>query len=370
MSVSERRGTSSRSGRQAARDDGSRLPCLDSDNCSETKKDGWYEGLGSHSGLDDFIRHNSFELSPYHKKAIFALRLNLEAHIDDCGVNHVGFMTVSFKEKVFEYKQATKLFHSFVSSDGFCQLFGKWYRVAEQHKDGSWHLHLLVECREDIRTGFDWDHWSASKKLYRSSRGKSYAHLAKCCTEDHPIRVYWQRIVRISERSKMIGRCQMEPLKSNSEGCGKYLSKYLDKGFITNRKKAEEKGAKVEKRRLVGKGSKATRAASSRFAWVSEGGRIWRAGLAQIAEHFELKDLEGFSDLWGPRWAYHLKDWVHLLPYRDLEGNQVTEVPVELMTERFGQKTIVYSRVDPESIRRAVFESLRQMKNRWKAYEK
>ncbi len=329
----------------------------------KTKKDGWYEGLGSHAGLDQFIRQNSLELSPYHKKAIFALRLNLEAHVEDCGVDRIGFMTVTFKDKVFRYKQATRLFHSFVSSDAFCGLFGKWYRVAEQHKDGSWHLHMLVECRDDIRTGFDWDHWSASKQLYRKNKGKSYSHLAKCCAKDHPIRVYWQGIVKISERSKMIGRCQMEPLKSNAEGCGKYLAKYLDKGFVTNRINAKEKGTHIERRRLVGKGGKAVRAASSRLSWVSPGGRRWRACIGEVATHFGLKDYSELSKHWGPRWAYRIKDVISYLPYTDGDGTRTMRIPMELEHE-LGQSKMKIPDISEERMRQFVFARLNEMRIR------
>ncbi|MBC2606578.1 hypothetical protein [Pelagicoccus albus] len=279
-------------------------------------------------------------------------------------------MTVTFKEKVYAYKKATKLFHSFVSSDVFCRLFGKWYRVAEQHKDGSWHLHMLVECRDNIRAAFDWDHWSASKELFGKNRGKAYAHLAKCCAKDHPIRVYWQGIVKMSERSKMIGRCQMEPIKSNAEGCGKYLAKYLDKGFVTNRINAKEKRTRVERRRLVAKGGKAIRAASSRLSWVSPDGRRWRGCIGEVATHFGLKDYSEFSKLWGPSWAYRIKDVISYLPFDDYDGARTMRIPMELGQE-LGQTKTNIPEFSEEQMRKFVFARLHEMRIRKdKSYEK
>lgn len=361
MLGSRRGGALPDAGRQAGVGHAPPLPCLNSDNCSEAPRDGWYEGLGSHLGLDAFIRRFQIALTPYHRKAIFALRENLQAHIEDCSVDRVGFLTVSFKKKVFEFKVATKRFHSFVSSDAFSSLFGKWYRVAEQHKDGSWHFHMLVECFRDIRSGFDWDHWKAAKRSFKENKGISYAHLAKCCAMDHPIRIYWHGLVKLQERSSSVGRCQMEPLRSNSEGCGKYLSKYLDKGFQTNRINAELQKRKVERRRLVGKGGKANRAASSRFSWNSCGGMLWRARLAKIADHFGFEDLDRFAKRWGPRWAYKIKELITLLPVRDADGDLHMNVPVQLFEEfgeRFGGLT---PREVEEKIAQFVFNKLTQI---------
>ncbi len=314
--------------RQAAASPSKSLPCLNSDNSSKHPNNNTRQSLGTNEGLSDYVRDNSEFLTPYHAKAVFALLENIKAHIDDIGLVYTGFLTLTFKEKVFEYKEATKRFNSFVNSTRFKALFGKWWRVAEQHKDGSWHFHLLVECGEDIRTGFDWNKYDEAKRSERRN-------LRAACPMGHSLRSLWKVTQLMIKASGCVGRIELLPIRSSAEGCGKYLVKYLSKGFIENRKK--KKDGKVERRRLTGKGGGAIRCASARMAWNSIGGAKYREKLSRIGRHFGIQ-YEDLSKWWGPRWAFLLKDLIKDMPERDHTGHLAIEINQALLMKQFDQK--------------------------------
>jgi len=96
------------------------------------------------------------------------------------------------------------------------------------------------------------------------------------------------------------------PVRTNKEGIGKYIVKYLSKGLMARRKD----GRRV---RLTAYCRKVKRAVHLPFAWVSSGARLWRKKVGMTAERFGCKDLDGLSRLFGKHWAYHLKDLIAAL---------------------------------------------------------
>ena len=51
---------------------------------------------------------------------------------------------------------------------------------------------------------------------------------------------------------------------------------------------------------------------SSKFSWASQGASVWRAKLGEFAKAMRvfgvrIRDIDGFKDAFGTRWAYHLK---------------------------------------------------------------
>lgn len=317
------------SSRQAAANGAQLLPCLNSNNSSRPKNTGSNEPKIGKWDLSQFVYRECEALSPYHKKAVLALEENIQAHIEDVGIERIGFLTLTFKSKLFDYKRATKCFNSFVSSVRFKRSFGKWWRVAEMHSDGSWHFHLLVDCLCDVRSGFNW-------LKYDEARKRKNRNLRKACPLGHSLREMWKVTQNMKRDSATVGRIEILPIRSNAEGCSRYLSKYLSKGFIDSANGSRR--IRKERRRLTGKGAGAVRRMSAQFAWYSSGARKYRAKLARIAEHFALTDISDFSVKWGKRWAYKLKQLIRSLPELDHERVPIVDINIALSWLRIEKK--------------------------------
>jgi len=266
------------------------LPCLNSNNSNDTL-------------LDQTVADSGFKLSPYQAKALFALTHNIAAFIDSVGIERIGFLTLTFDHKVFDLDEASGAFNR-LNVRVIKEFFGGWIRVIEEHKDGSWHYHLLVEMPCDIRTGFNFEAFQAAKEQYQES-GKSfeYYRLLRASTgENHPLPKIWKDL-RQRLKPYGFGRFELVPVRTNKEGISKYIAKYLSKGLTARRKD----GRRV---RLTAYCRKVKRAVHLPIAWASSGARLWRMKVGMTAEHFGCKDLDDLSRLFGNRWAYHLKDLI------------------------------------------------------------
>lgn len=283
------------------------LPCLGSHNISGLSPDTVIE-LGTQAGLATFCRVTENGLTSGQKRSLFALRNNLEEHIDSIGVKHCAFVTVTAKGRFKTSKEFQEaVFRVLISCDTFKRYFGSWYRVFEPHKSGAWHAHLLAETFDDIWTGVDLDKLRLAIKTGTKDRALTARLYREFAPADHPLREIWRAMRRLSSVSKEIGRIQVEPIRSNAEGVGKYLSKYLQKGVMY--RKAWSNG---EKTRLWAKSKGAARRVSCQFAWNSDRAREWRGKLALVGEHFGVQYGE-MKERFGPRWAYHFGQGIRAL---------------------------------------------------------
>jgi hypothetical protein len=89
-----------------------------------------------------------------------------------------------------------------------------------------------------------------------------------------------------------------------------YVSKYISKGFAFRR--PEDKGM-----RLVGSTRNVSRVCNEHFSWAEGGGKLHRLKLGVLAKMLNITSLDGFYDMFGPKWAYHLQSVIALieLPY-------------------------------------------------------
>jgi len=266
------------------------LPCLNRNNSNETV-------------LNQAISQSEFQLSPYQRKALFALTENIAKFIQDVGIERIGFLTLTFENKIYDIGEASAHFNR-LNVRVLKEYFGGWCRVIEQHKDGAWHYHLLVEMPCDIRTGFDFTAFNASKEEYqRHGNSGTYYKLLRAATgKDHPLPPLWKELwERLQGYS--FGRFELVPVRTNQDGISKYLAKYLSKGLSA----IKPDGRRV---RLWAISRNVQRAVRMPFAWVSTGARLWRRKVTMVAERFRCRDFEDIRNLAGPSWAYHLKDLI------------------------------------------------------------
>lgn len=235
------------------------------------------------------------DLSTQQRKTAFILRESVSALADRYGVNHLGFLTLTFRDHVLDHKEASRRLNSLLSN-----VIKKRYReyvgVMERQRSRRIHYHLLIVLNQDIRSGVDF------KSLARGNYSSASPGL----------RIEW-RFWRETAPKYGFGRTELLPVKSNIEAMAKYVGKYIAK-HVTERL-PEDKGA-----RLV-RYSRGARVGTTRFQFNSQGASEWRRKVATFAEivqtnnpHEVIADISDLSRFIGPRWAYHYGDFIRSLP--------------------------------------------------------
>jgi hypothetical protein len=242
------------------------LPCLNTNNCNEGKKD------------------RSESLSAAHRKTAFALKLNVVLMIGRFGLERIGFLTLTFARHVVAYKVAQKALHSLMSGV-LKKRYVEYIIVMERMDSKRIHYHLLVVMAQDIRTGFDF----TAVKRGRYGSASDY------------LRREWQ-FWRKTAPKYGFGRTELLPIKKTAEGVAKYVGKYVAKHI--GQRLPEDKGA-----RLV-RYSKGTNRIGIRFTWASSGAYMWRSKLGAFCRMLGLNsdNYKIFLKEWfGKNWVYHLR---------------------------------------------------------------
>jgi len=246
---------------------GGALPCLSSNNCTE-------------GGEKQPDKKESL-LCGNHKRTAIALSENIQYLAEQHGVEKLGFLTLTFADKVTSLVEAQKRYRS-LRTHVLQPRYGEVIRVIERQKSGRIHYHLVIVLPEDIRTGFDFS--AIAQGNYKSA--------------GHALRAEWAFWRRTAPKYRF-GRTELLPVKSTAQGIARYVGKYISK-HIENRPE-EDKGA-----RLV-EYTKGARSWSTRFGFNTIGARLWREKCAILAKAVKLEEAE-FSKRLGSRWAFKSKD--------------------------------------------------------------
>ncbi|WP_429944846.1 rolling circle replication-associated protein, partial [Escherichia coli] len=179
------------------------LPCLFRNNCTE---------ISAKTPLEP-LSPLAFELSTNLKKSASALAWNVQYFVDTYGLSNVGFLTLTFRDHVTDPKEAQRRFHS-LKTHVLSKRYRAYIRVMEPMKSGRIHYHLLVALHSDIRTGFDFP------AVYR----QEYSSANKAIRSEWS---FWRK----TAPKYGFGRTELMPVRSNSEGIGRYVGKYISKGI-------------------------------------------------------------------------------------------------------------------------------------------
>jgi hypothetical protein len=230
--------------------------------------------------------------------------------VERFGLEHVGFLTLTFADHVIKMKDAQPRFHSLNT-----HVISKRYRRAvcvwERMLSGRLHAHLLVATHEDIRTGADFQ--AFERKDYRSANPALRSQWA-----------FWRK----TAPEFRFGRTEMLPIRSNAEGIAKYVGKYIGKQLL--QRKTHDK--KTRLLRFIGYGP-GDRRARTTFAWNSPGATEWRRKLKAFAELHGFRSMEQIRRKYGPRWAFLLRVVISCTEIGDdgkaVPGGVITYHPVE-----------------------------------------
>jgi len=271
------------------------LPCQDSNNC-----------IGK--GIGQF---QSAPLSPYRKKSRHRLEMAIEWMVKEHGIEHVGLLTLSFgvpdsgrgsletfllREQAKDLEFVQGRWHSFCSNV-IVKRYQDWICILEPHKDGVWHIHVVVATKEDIRTGTDVETLSNYKLPYWMRRGK---HL-----RNEALAAEWKAL-RETACKYRFGRVELLPIKKTKEAFARYLGKYLTKTF--NLIPPGRRHRLIRYSRGVG------RHFSMRFSINGLGNLLYRTRLKMAAAMLDFRDYSLFADCFGPRWNYYLRDIIASIP--------------------------------------------------------
>ncbi|MFD1245366.1 rolling circle replication-associated protein [Paralysiella testudinis] len=256
------------------------------------------------------------EFTTAHRKSAYALELNTKALIDRFGIDHVGFMTLTFADHVTCPSEAQRRFNSLRTN--FLKHHYKHYiRVVERTKSGRIHYHLLVVCKDNIRRGLN----------FRQIAARNYK------TANEAIKRHWKNL-RTAMPKYGFGRSELMPVKTNSKGLARYVAKYIGK-HIDSRISAD-KGVRLCQT-SQDKQSK-WKIATSNFQFASPGSKLWRqklknwiievdnylferhiiGGYYRSQTDYQFMTQENYSELLtqrlGSKWAYTNRQTIAAMP--------------------------------------------------------
>lgn len=263
------------------------LPCQSSNNSTETPS----------------------KLSPYQRKNAFSINENLTFCIERHGLEKIGFLTLTFP-KHLSLKEAMRRFNS-LATHFLDKHFVCWVRVVEFTKDGRPHFHLIVVCREDIRTGFDFGNYVKMARLSSNSarRRKNSVEirtLARSLNPTPALRAIWADLREVLPEYQF-GRAELIPVRKNGAALARYVGGYIRKSM--DFRPVDAKGARLIAyskgfpRKVVG------------HAWSfhCEGSELWRAKVGVFAKLHRIRDLGHMRDRFGDRWAWWLRGLISSL---------------------------------------------------------
>lgn len=239
------------------------LPCLNSNNCIETANSGEIKQLPSQYENRKADTLNEFSTS--YKKSTTSLEMNVKAFIEAFGLNKVGFLTLTFADDVTDPKEAQRRFHS-LRTNFLKRHFPEYVCVYERTKKGRIHFHLIVNTRVDIRRCLNFREIAAGR--YSSA--------------NPALRQLWA-LLRENVHKYGFGRTELLPVKTNSKGLARYVSKYISKHI--NSRLPEDKGYRLVRTSMDKKS--VWKVANSNFAFVSKGSKEWRRKLKKWVEQVE-----------------------------------------------------------------------------------
>jgi len=326
---------------------------LYSNNCIENAQKGSQANSNENEKVATIAALTAI-LSPYHKKVAQTLFLNVQRLItkEAPSVNHVAFLTLTFPDNVTDNKEASKRFHSFRTNYlSKHEEYGQWVHVKERQKRGSWHYHMIVVLKGDIRAGINWEELSAGN--YKSA--SPY------------LRSLWKDLRENLEKYGF-GRSELLPVRSNEEAMARYIGKYISKHM--GQREENDKGV-----RLVNYSQDWVKN-SVKFAWNTKNAHEWRRKLAMFAKSLGCSELYQLSEKLGPGWVYKYLDDIIAIDltilrriFNDHADNYVIVVEFESNTFKKivqNQKARIKAETEQnvnESHRRAAEKKKRETKN-------
>ena len=243
----------------------------------------------------------------YEAKKAESLHKNLQSMIEKHGVERVVLCTLTFANDPKSMKTAQKRFDSINT-----HLLGSLFvcHITAVHRGtqrGRIHYHLIAVCRDDVRSGFDFEIWNAllaHVHLFGRNNAR-YRQLSKAlfATANPALKAIWKTF-RDRAEGYGFGMVETYPIRSNAEAVGRYVGSYV-RVAAENRQFRDKRMRTL--RYSLGKGE---RVASAQFSWVNGPAALWRSGCRMLGL---LLGLDDFKTTFGKRWAWELRAMIGVL---------------------------------------------------------
>lgn len=258
------------------------------------------------------------KIQPSNRSAIAkkaeTLYVNLSQLIRRVGIERVGFVTLTFPDNCADRIEAQRRFNSFATNFLREQSL-EFIAVPERQEREAFHYHLATAFPWDIRTGFDFtalsnaaackrEHylgggkWVAGKHEEFKRWERVYFKSANEC-----LRLWWSDLRYTAPRYKF-GRCETLPILSNAAALSRYLGAYVT--TAAGARLACDKGGRFVRYSLV------ERAASIRWSWANDNGRVFRRGCQILGTIHEL-DSVGLKFAYGAKWCWRWRRVINTL---------------------------------------------------------
>lgn len=255
-------------------------------------------------------------LSPSEQKKAFALVENIKFLVELYGLERLGFLTLTFKDNVTDFKEAQRRFNS-LATHVLRQHFKEYIVVVEPQMRGAVHYHMIVVCIADIRTGFDFQSFYVCQREYKDhGRSKRFYELKAAYTGSSStyLKGLWRHLRRVMSKYHF-GRAELLPIRTNAEGIAHYVGNYLKKGSMY-------RGEQFKGARMV-RYSRGWRPFSQNFSW-EEGGKKWRKLVGEIAAIARVDSMEALTAKLGKQWAYRIRCLLNSYP--DATAEEIASV--------------------------------------------
>jgi len=225
------------------------------------------------------------------------LHLNLKALIERVGIEHIGFVTLTFKENLCDAKEAQKRFHN-LACNFLRHHVTEWITAVERQGRGAIHYHLVVVFPWNIREGFDFRAAIDAAQAKRDGDSSRMKQLERryFASANADLRNWW-RDLREAAASHGFGRCETLPVLSNASAIARYVGSYVTSEW--RQRQIRDKGMRTIRYSLT------ARAASVRWAWADGNGRLWRRGCSILAL---LMGTDNLDEVLGNRWCWNFRE--------------------------------------------------------------
>jgi len=243
-------------------------------------------------------------LSAYAKKAE-TLFINLDGLIRRVGIERVGFVTLTFADRVVEFKDASERFKSIFNStlkpEGL-----EFIAVPERQESGRFHFHLAAAFPCDIRSGFDFATCQRANAAKRDGDRAEFRRLQSiyCRSANRNLRQFWALLRSDKVTRHGFGRCETLPILSNAAALARYVGAYVTSAGLS--RLVSDKGMRSVRYSL------SQRLASCRWSWADGNGLHWRRGCQILSLILEIP-YERYTEKFGKRWAWRLKETISVL---------------------------------------------------------
>ena len=256
------------------------------------------------NGQDHLPPKADINLSAYAKKAE-TLFINVDGLIRRVGIGRVGFVTLTFAERVVEFKDASRRFNR-ISTSTLKPAGLEFVAVPERQESGRFHFHLVAAFPHDIRSGFDFATCERANAAKRDGDRAEFRRLQAiyCRSANRHLRQFWALLRTDKVTRHGFGRCETLPILSNAAALARYVGAYVTSAGRA--RLVSDKGMRSVRYSL------SQRPASCRWSWCDGHGLHWRRGCQILSLILEIR-YDEFAKKFGKKWAWRLKETISVL---------------------------------------------------------